>query len=178
MSAAESASAPLAGGAGWTPFALERPAPALMTYYLCTAAITLCAFPLTILPLYFKYHTLRYHFDEQGVRMSWGIVFRREVYLTYQRIQDIHVTRDIFERWLGLGSVAIQTASGSATPEMTVVGLREYESLRDYLYGRMRGVKEEGAPVGEAAGSAPTLEAIRAELERAATALERSARHG
>jgi putative membrane protein len=33
--------------------------------------------------------------------------------LTYARIQDIHVTRNIFERWLGIGTVQIQTASAA-----------------------------------------------------------------
>ena len=28
----------------------------------------------------------------------WGLLFRHEVYLTYRRIQDIHVTRNIVER--------------------------------------------------------------------------------
>jgi uncharacterized membrane protein YdbT with pleckstrin-like domain len=30
------------------------------------------------MPLYFKYETLRYRFDEEGMSMSWGILMRRQ----------------------------------------------------------------------------------------------------
>ncbi len=125
------------------PAQITRPDPALMKYYLLVAACTLVAFPFVILPLYFRYHTLRYKFDDEGVAASWGILWRHEVYLTYRRIQDIHVTRNIFHRWLGLAKVMVQTASGSAGAEMTVEGIREPEKIRDFLYARMRGARDE-----------------------------------
>ena len=121
------------------PASITRPEPALMTYYAITAAVTLLGFPFIILPLYFKYHTLRYRFDDKGIAMSYGILFRREMYLTYRRIQDIHVTRNFIQRWLGLASVAVQTASGSSGAEMTIEGVHEPERLRDFLYRQMRG---------------------------------------
>ncbi|MEC8508863.1 MAG: hypothetical protein VXZ53_17915, partial [Planctomycetota bacterium] len=37
--------------------------------------------------------------------------------------------------------VSIQTASGSAAPEMKIEGIIEVEQLRDYLYSQMRGAK-------------------------------------
>lgn len=109
--------------------------------------------PLTFLPLFFKYETLKYRFDECGMTMSWGILFRRETYLTYQRIQDIHLTRNIIQRWMGLATVSIQTASGSATPEMSIDGLLEAEELRDYLYAKMRGARREHDPNAEPTAS-------------------------
>ena len=45
-----------------------------------------------------------------------GHSLRREIHLTYRRIQDIHVTRNLFHRWLGLATVGIQTASGPPAP--------------------------------------------------------------
>ena len=151
------------------PASITRPEPALMTYYTITAAMTLIGFPVVVLPLYFKYHTLRYRFDDKGIAMTWGILFRREIYLTYRRIQDIHVTRNILERWLGLASVAVQTASGSSGAEMTIEGIADPERLRDFLYRKMRGAHDEeihpaavdgaavaaAAPAGDADGGAP-----------------------
>ncbi len=125
------------------PAEISRPDPALMKYYLLVAACTLVAFPIVILPLYFRYHTLCYKFDDKGVAASWGILWRREVYLTYRRIQDIHVTRNVFHRWLGLAKVMVQTASGSAGAEMTIEGIREPERIRDFLYAQMRGARDE-----------------------------------
>jgi putative membrane protein len=105
--------------------------------------LAMCAlgpwFLIAFLPLYFKYHTLRYRFDEQGVRMSWGYFWSREIYLTYARIQDIHLSRGLFERWLGLATIQVQTAAGNTGAEMSIVGLTEYELVRDFLYSRMRG---------------------------------------
>jgi len=122
--------------------ALERPSPRLMQYYFLCSLVTGPLFPITILPSYFKYHTLRYRFDDEGISMRWGILFRREVILNYARIQDIHLTSNIIERWLGLARVQIQTASGSASAEMTIEGLLEFEAIRDFLYSKMRGRKE------------------------------------
>lgn len=125
------------------PSSITRPDPALLTYYIIVAVLTLVGFPFVFLPLYFKYHTLKYAFDDKGVSMSWGILFRKEIYLTYRRIQDIHVSRNFIQRWFGLASVAVQTASGSSGAEMTIEGIRNPEALRDYLYSQMRGAKDE-----------------------------------
>jgi putative membrane protein len=103
-----------------------------------------------ILILYFRYHTMRYRFTEEGVSMRWGILFRKEINLTFARIQDIHLTSNFVERWLGLARIQIQTASGSAKAEMTIEGVLQYEALRDFLYARMRGAK------GLSAESTPT----------------------
>lgn len=126
---------------GFDAFAISRPAAVLMQYYAVASLASVVAFPVVLLVLWFKYETLRYRFDEDGISMSWGILFRREINLTYRRIQDIHVTRNIVQRWMGLATVSIQTASGSASPEMQIEGILEYEALRDFLYSRMRGAK-------------------------------------
>jgi putative membrane protein len=101
--------------------------------------------------------------------MRWGILFRREVSLTFARIQDIHLTSNFVERWLGLAKVQVQTASGSSTAEMTIEGLPQFEAIRDFLYSRMRGARDRAAVAGPgdaageaAAGTLPELaEALR-----------------
>jgi uncharacterized protein len=131
-----------AQAAAFDPSAVTRPDPLLMKYYLIVALCTVFGFPFAIWPLYIKYKTLRYAFDDKGVSMSYGWLFRKEVYLTYRRIQDIHVSRNIVHRWLGLAAVAVQTASGSSSAEMTIEGITNPEGLRDYLYMKMRGARE------------------------------------
>jgi uncharacterized protein len=134
------------------PRSIKRPDEALLTYYVLLSALTLVAFPIVFLPRWFKYKTLRYELDDEGVSMSWGVLFRKEIYLTYRRIQDIHVTRNLIQRWLGLADVAVQTASGGAGVEMTIEGVREPDKLRDFLYTNMRGARgtreDESAAVG------------------------------
>lgn len=123
-------------------FQIERPNAKLLTYYAFTCLLTGPLFVIFILPAYFRYHTMRYRFDEEGISMRWGILFRREIILNYARIQDIHLSSNVVERWLGLAKIQIQTASGSASAEMTIEGLLEFEAVRDFLYSKMRGRRE------------------------------------
>lgn len=150
------------------PRTITRPDPALNTYYLITSAFGLIFFPIIYLPLWFKYRTIRYRFDDDGVSMSWGQFFQRETYLTYRRIQDIEVSRGLLQRRLGLASLKLQTASGGSGAEMTIEGIRNPDRLRDFLYERMRGVDQgadsrEAAHTGRAvgAGGASDDEALR-----------------
>ena len=126
--------------------AIERPHKSLWTYYLLCCLVFPPAFPFLVLPSWFRYHTLRYKFTAEGVSMSWGILFRREIILNYARIQDIHLRSNIVERWFGLARILVQTASGSSSAEMTIEGLKEFEPVRDFLYSKMRGVKDHPAP--------------------------------
>lgn len=163
---------------------IERPHPKLMRLYWLRSLV-FPPFSLIALPfLYFRYHTMRYRFDDEGVSMSWGILFRREVSLSYGRIQDIHLTSGIFQRWLGLADLHIQTASGSSAAEMTIEGLVEFEAVRDFLYSRMRGVRKSGtgstqpagssaAAVGASADVVAALREVTAELRATRAALER-----
>ncbi|MEM7305489.1 MAG: PH domain-containing protein [Planctomycetota bacterium] len=165
--------------------AIERPHGNLMKMYALQALATTILFPIVIWPLYFKYKTLKYRFDDEGVSASWGILFRREIYLTYKRIQDIHVKRNLFERWLGIGSVEVQTASGSSGAELSLEGMGDYEAVRDFLYRRMRGHEGNAAAKPQAAASVSAagdeaevvelLRAIRAELDATRKAIEERA---
>jgi putative membrane protein len=126
------------------PRTITRPHDSLLTYYILVSLATLVGFPFVILPLYIRFKTLRYRFDDEGVSMKWGLLFHKEVYLTYRRLQDIHVTRNLVERWMGLAKVPIQTASGTSGATMKIEGIRHPEPLRDFLYERMRGARAEG----------------------------------
>jgi putative membrane protein len=157
--------------------ALTRPDDNLFKLYLIYAALSNVLFPITFLPLYFHFKTLRYRFDDDGVAVSYGILWRKETYLTYARIQDIQVTRNIFERWLGIGTVEIQTAAGSSSSAESIVGVREYNEIRNYLYAHMRGHKPGQASLAAGAPAAPApidvaLAGIRDELQAIRVAVE------
>ncbi len=139
--------------------AIERPHESLMTYYVVSSLAAGPFFPLVLVPLYFRYHTMRYRFSDEGVSMQWGILFRKEINLTFARIQDIHLTSNFIERWLGLARIQIQTASGSSKAEMTIEGIRDFGPLRDFLYSRMRGARGHGQPASaEGIGLSPFSE--------------------
>ncbi len=154
-------------------FKLERPDPKLFQYYLWCALLTGPLSPIVLLSFWFRYSTLRFKFDDTGVAMSWGVLFKQEVYLTYRRIQDIHLTRNLLQRWMGLAKISLQTASGSSKAEMSIEGVLQAEELRDFLYSRMRGAKDESSSTMRAPTDHGVAEHIAAAgNERATRALE------
>lgn len=152
-------------------FAIRKPHPSLWTYYVITSFALGPFFFIPMLPLYFRFHTMQYTFDEEGISMKWGIFFRREITLTYARVQDIHLVSNIVERWLGLARIQIQTASGSSSAEMTIEGVREFELVRDFLYSKMRGVRER--QTSAAHGAASTLDRVAEEMREVRELLTR-----
>ncbi|MDQ3120192.1 MAG: PH domain-containing protein [Verrucomicrobiota bacterium] len=134
-------------------FALERPNPALWTLYIIRALLTGPGLIITLPLYYFRYRTLRYRFDEEGIHMRVGVLFRREVNLTYARVQDIHLHSGLIQRWLGLADIQIQTASGSTGAELLIEGFKEFEEIRDFLYARMRGARSEKPAHEDASGN-------------------------
>jgi uncharacterized membrane protein YdbT with pleckstrin-like domain len=158
---------------------LERPHRSLWTYYVIRAILTGPGLIITLPYLFFRYHTLRYRFDEEGIHMKVGLLFRQEVNITYARIQDIHLKSGLLQRWLGLANVEIQTAAGSSNAEVVIEGFKEFESIRDFLYTRMRGYQ------AKKAGAAPTTDnevvslllSIRDELQRTRETLETRSRN-
>jgi len=160
--------------------ATDRPDPAYWIMTLLGFGLTVVAtfglmLPLVLialLPAYFRYHTTRYTFDDEGIGMSWGLIFQHATHVTYGKIQDIHLNRGLLERWLGLGTVRLQTASGSAAAEVTLYGLKNADVVRDYLYQRMRGWKEHEAPTSTGPDAVALLAEIRDEVERLRRAVE------
>ncbi len=133
--------------------AITRPHADLMKYYLIASFVIPPIFPILMIVGAIRYRTMRYKFTDEGISMSWGLLFRKEIIIQYSRIQDIHLRSNMVERWLGLSKVLVQTASGSSSAEMTLEGLKEFEAVRDFLYHRMRGVKDEPASVSASPAS-------------------------
>lgn len=152
---------------------INRPHADLMKYYLIASFVIPPIFPILMTIGAIRFRTMRYKFTGEGISMSWGLLFRKEIIIQYSRIQDIHLRSNMIERWLGLSKVLVQTASGSSSAEMTLEGIKEFEAVRDFLYHRMRGVKDD-VPTADATTSgsdavgspelAVTLREIAAEL--------------
>ena len=119
--------------------AITRPIPRLLHYYLLSSFSVGPAFPALMALRYLRYRTLRYRLDDDGVAVQYGALFRREIHLTYDRIQDIHLSSNVLERWFALSRIQIQTASGSSKAEITLEGLPDPAAVREFLYRRMRG---------------------------------------
>jgi putative membrane protein len=160
--------------------AIEQPRPELLHYYVLKALATTVAFPITMPLLYFRYHTMRYRFDAEGIHMKWGILMRHEIMLNYSRIQDIQLRANVIERWFGLARIEVQTASGSAGSELTIEGLDNFDDIRDFLYSRMRGARHHdvAASGGSSDSLADILAAVAGELRQIRQAIDGGARMG
>lgn len=152
--------------------AITRPEKALLVLYALAAIPSFIAWPIVMVPLFFRYHTLWYRFGDEGLATGVGILFRREQQLTYARMQDIHVSQNLLERWLGIGTVTVQTAGAGAGGNLTITGIRDVEAVRDFLYAKLRGVRHEDEPKAEAGSADVVLLEIRDALKDAAKALE------
>ena len=151
---------------------VSRPHRRLLTYYAILAALTGPGLPVVFALLYAKYRTLRYEFepdDGGGVSARWGVLFHREVHLAYRRVQDLHLTSNVVQRWLGLATIEVQTAGAGGDAELKIEGVLKPERLRDALYRRMRGAKGEPENAGDAPGD-EALELLRAIRDRLAAA--------
>jgi|SRR5215471_5425155 len=157
---------------------VTRPREELLKYYVLRAIATMFAFPITMLVFYFRYHTMRYRFDAEGIHMSWGIIMRHEIMLNYSRIQDIQLQSNFIERWLGLARIEIQTASGGSGSDMTLEGIPDHEAMREFLYSRMRGAHhpqdphEQPTTTGVPDSLAGILTEVAHELRAIRTAME------
>lgn len=152
---------------------IERPHPSLLTYYLIASLAWGPLFPVIATLKYLRYRTIRYHFDAEGVTMRWGGLIRHEVSLAYSRIQDIHLSSGLIERWFNLARIEVQTASGGTKAELTLEGLLEYRAVRDFLYGRMRGADPENRSPDSTTQHSAILDA--AALEALTSALQQTA---
>ena len=151
------------------PTKIDRPDKSLLKYYAITSLVIGPFAPIAFIPMWIRFATLRYKFDAEGISMCWGVLFRREIYLTYKRIQDIHLTRNIIQRWMNLATISVQTASGKSEAEMSIEGILQADELRGFLYSRMRGAKDHRAAESTPAHNNLTTSD---DAERATRALE------
>lgn len=156
-------------------FNIQRPLPSLLRYYQLSSLLWGPFFFIPLALQSLRYRTIRYHFDDEGVTMRWGGLERREVSLAYARIQDIHLSANVLERWLGLARLEIQTASGNAKAEMTLEGLPHPLAVRDFLYERSRGARTPTPSPAAApdAALAQALQEVAAEMRAIRQLLER-----
>ena len=88
-------------------FTLERPGPALWRLYIIQAILSGPILIVTLPYLLFRYHTLRYRFDEEGIHRSSGFI----------------------QRSLGLADVLVQTLIQQRLRGLKDAGLGDHDDL-------------------------------------------------
>ncbi len=105
--------------------------------------------------------------------------------MPYRTVTNLTVKRGVLDRWLGLGTLDIQTAgmSGASSAEQSLVGLEDAQQVYALVVAELRRFRGSMAPTaaeveGEAVAAtvpAETLNAILAEVQAIRQVLEKGA---
>lgn len=99
---------------------------------------------------------LSYAIEEERVIISKGIITKKNVNIPYSAITDFTLSRSLYERWLNIATIFIQTAGQSAQAgghEGKLEGLVDFDDLHKTLQSRVSHYKasidEKAAPESE-----------------------------
>mgnify|MGYP001823832379 CR=1 FL=1 len=126
------------------------------------------------------YRSLRYEVQDDEVIVHAGIWTQSVKHVPYRTVTNLTVKRDVLDRWLGLGTLNIQTAgmSGQKGAEEHLAGLTDVQGVYDAVAGELRrfrgGMAPTQADVEDApvSGSPDVLGDIRAEVQAIRNAME------
>jgi len=126
------------------------------------------------------YRSLAYEIQEDEVIVRVGIWTKSVKHVPYRTMTNLTVKRDILERWLGIGTLNIQTAgmSGTTGVEEKLVGLTNVEEVYEIVVTELHRFRGSMAPTaagveGEpAVSTTDTLSAILSEVRAIRRAME------
>jgi len=86
------------------------------------------------------FRSLVYEIDEDEVIVRAGIWTRSVKHVPYRTVTNMTIKRDIVDRFLGIGTLQIQTAgmSGTTGAEENLVGLSDVDKIYDKVVGELR----------------------------------------
>ena len=101
-------------------------------------AIWVIAYPI----LYLWYKNLEYRVYEDRVSIHKGILTKTQQNIPFRAITDFALVRTLYDRFLGIGSIKIQTAgkhvSSSSQYEGNLAGLINYDQLHNELREKVK----------------------------------------
>ncbi len=106
---------------------------------------------LILAPAFMKYLTYRYTLEEEGIRIKYGFVFRKNIYIPYERIQTIQEKQWFFYIPFDVTQILIETAStkGKAEGDLSAVPKKVATELRDLREGK----REEASTIEDDTGN-------------------------
>ncbi|UCE41262.1 MAG: PH domain-containing protein [Candidatus Aminicenantes bacterium] len=102
---------------------------------------------------------LSYIIGEEKITIHKGILTKVQKNIPYRAVTDFIVNRSIFDRFLGIASIRIQTAGQSQTPtgyEGNIAGIVDWEKWHQVLRDRLKRLH----PVSEALATRETASSI------------------
>jgi len=88
------------------------------------------------------YREAEYSIQEEGIRMRWGVVWKKQVTVPYQKITNVDITRGPLERFLGIGTIHLQTAGAGGQQgqkaELKLPGTENPDLIRDRVLEKLK----------------------------------------
>lgn len=142
---------------------VSRLPPVVRTIWLAAGILVAVGFAITLPFTYFaqrlNYEMRWYIVTDRSLRIRSGIVWVKELTMTFANIQEIRVAANPLQRLLGLADLEVHSAGGSSGPHGSsgshvgkFEGLDNANAIRDVLIERVRLYRDSG--LGEQAGSA------------------------
>jgi uncharacterized membrane protein YdbT with pleckstrin-like domain len=114
----------------------------------CIAFLWLIMAP--ILALWVK--NLRYEIGEERITVHKGILTKVQQNIPYRAVTDFRLYRSLYDRFLGIGSIRIQTAGQTQTAtgyEANLAGLADWDDLHQKLRAKVKALH----PLSESIGA-------------------------
>ena len=128
------------------------PYPANLILALC-AGLWVVAALLTALWIPAYCASLEYTIDEDVIRGSRGVFWRRNVTIPYPKITNVDISQGPLQRRFGIGTIHVQTAgfggAQGSVAELQMPGIRDLVGVREMI---MEKVKSHGARGGATDG--------------------------
>ena len=129
--------------------------------------------------------SLRYEIREDEVIVHAGVLTRSVKHVPYRTVTNLTVRRGVLDRWLGLGSLDIQTAgiSGTSKAEQSLVGLENADEVYALVAAALHRFRGAMAPTaageeGETQQAPPADETLTALLSEVRAIRQVLEKHG
>ena len=105
------------------------------------------------------YRSLAYEVQNDEVIVRAGIWTKSVKHVPYRTVTNLTVKRDILDRWLGIGTLNIQTAgmSGTTGAEERLVGLTDVQEVYEIVVTELRRFRGSMSPTAAEVEGEPTL---------------------
>lgn len=99
---------------------------------------------LVLTPAVIKYITYKYTLEDQGIRIKYGLIFRKNTYIPYERIQTVQKKQWFFFIPFNVCQVLIETAGGNgkAEADLVAVPVGVVDELKDLRDGKKAAIQE------------------------------------
>jgi membrane protein YdbS with pleckstrin-like domain len=112
------------------------------------ACVFVASIPITYFLQRLNYEMRWYIVTDRSLRIRSGVVWLREMTMTFANIQEIRVTANPIERLLGLANVEVRSAGGGMEASSGHVGkfqgVDNAEAIRDLIVERLRVYRDSG----------------------------------